>query len=107
MEIHRILGPGLLEIVYKDALEYEFDSKGIPYYRERKYEVKYKDVILPHYFVADFVVFEDLILEIKAVNGIVDQHIAWTLNYMTLAQSSVGLIINFGKNSLQHKRLVR
>ncbi len=56
MEVHRILGKGLLEIVYKDALEYEFKKRGIPYEREKEYPVKYKDVILPHSFNADFVV---------------------------------------------------
>ncbi len=50
MEVHRILGRGLLEIVYKDAIEYEFKKKSIPYEREKKYEVEYKDIILPHHF---------------------------------------------------------
>ena len=50
MEVHRILGRGLLEIVYKDAIEYEFNNKKIPYEREKKYTVEYKGIILPHYF---------------------------------------------------------
>ena len=53
MEVHRILGKGFLEIVYKDALEYEFKKKGISYEREKRYEIKYKDIILPHHFYAD------------------------------------------------------
>ncbi len=106
MEVHRILGPGLLEVVYKDAMEYEFRKNGIWYEREKKYEVFYKETILPHHFYADFVVFENIILEIKAVSGIVDEFMAWTLNYMKLANSPVGLIINFGTESLQYKRLV-
>jgi GxxExxY protein len=56
MDIHRILGKGLLEIVYKDAIEYEFKKNKISYEREKKYEVEYKGIILPHYFYADFVV---------------------------------------------------
>jgi len=64
MEVHRILGKGLLEIVYKDAIEYEFKENSIPYEREKKYEVEYKGVILPHQFYADFVVFDKIILEI-------------------------------------------
>ena len=106
MEVHRILGPGLLEIVYKDALEYEFRQKKIPYEREKKYEVIYKDIILPHYFYADFVVYEDIILELKAVSGIVDEFIKQTLNYVAIAKSPLGLIVNFGGGSLQYKRLV-
>ena len=71
-EVHNNLGPGFLEIVYKDALEYEFKKANIPYKREEKYEVNYKGVILPHYFYADFVVYEKIILEVKAVSGISD-----------------------------------
>jgi GxxExxY protein len=56
MEVHRVLGKGLLEIVYKDAIEYEFKQNGIPYEREKKYEIMYKGTILPHNFFADFVV---------------------------------------------------
>jgi len=51
MEVHRILGKGLLEVVYKDAIEYEFKNQKIPYEREKKYEVEYKGIILPHYFL--------------------------------------------------------
>ena len=59
MEIHNNLGSGFLEIVYKDALEYEFRKADIQYEREKEYEVIYKDIILPHKFYADFVVFDD------------------------------------------------
>jgi len=58
-EVHNSLGPGFLEIVYKDALEYEFKKAGIPFEREKKYEVHYKDLILSHKFYADFVVYEN------------------------------------------------
>jgi len=57
-EVHNNLGPGFLEIVYKDALEYEFRKAGIPYEREKKYTVNYKGKPLPHNFYADFVVFD-------------------------------------------------
>ena len=106
MEVHRILGPGLLEIVYKDALEFEFMQKGIFYEREKKYEVPYKDIILPHYFVADFVVFGDVILEVKGVSRIMEEYVKWTLNYMALGNCPLGLIVNFGTTSLQYKRLI-
>jgi len=67
MEVHNNLGAGLLEIVYKDALELEFQRAGILYEREKEYVVNYKGVILPHKFYADFVVYDKIILEIKAV----------------------------------------
>lgn len=106
MEVHSNLGKGLSEIVYKDALEYEFNINKIPYSRELKFEVKYKDVILNHFYYADFVAYNDIILEIKAKSGIIDEHIAQTLNYMSISKSKVGLILNFGEDSLSYKRLV-
>lgn len=106
MEVHKRLGRGFLEIVYKDALEYEFKIKNIPFRREVKYEVTYRDIILPHYFYADFVCFDNIILEIKATNGFAEEFYKQTLNYMAIAQSPVGLLVNFGKDSLDYKRLV-
>ncbi len=66
-EVHNNLGAGFLEIVYKDALEYEFRNAGINYEREKKYEFYYKGIILPHKFYADFVVNDDIILEVKVL----------------------------------------
>lgn len=106
MEIHRILGKGLLEIVYKDAIELEFNQRKIPYSREKKYEVEYKGIVLPHYFFADFVVFDKIILEVKAQKGIVEEHISWVLNYLAISKCQVGLIVNFGENSLVTKRVI-
>ena len=106
MEVHRILGKGLLEIVYKDAIEYEFKKKSILYEREKKYEVEYKGIILPHYFFADFVVFDNIILEVKAQKGIVDEHYSWVINYLAISKCPLGLIVNFGENSLITKRLI-
>ncbi|MBU1422355.1 MAG: GxxExxY protein [Bacteroidetes bacterium] len=106
MEVHRILGKGLLEIVYKDAIEYEFNKEKIPYEREKKYEVEYKEIILPHYFFADFVVFDKIILEVKAQKGIVDEHYSWVINYMAVSKCPLGLIVNFGESSLITKRVI-
>ncbi|OOG70410.1 GxxExxY protein [Flavobacterium sp. A45] len=106
MEVHRLLGPGLLEIVYKDALEIEFKNHNIPYEREKEYAVEYKGVILPHKFYADFVVYSDIILEVKSIKEISNDHLAQTLNYMKLADTPVGIIANFQNKSLVHKRLI-
>ena len=106
MEVHRILGRGLLEIVYKDAIENEFNRQNVPYEREKKYEVEYKDVILPHNFFADFVVFDQIILEVKAQKGIVDEHFSWVINYLAISKCPLGLIVNFGENSLVTKRII-
>jgi GxxExxY protein len=106
MEVHRLLGTGLLEIVYKDALEIEFKNHNIPYVREKEYTVEYKGIILPHRFYADFVVYNDIILEVKSVKEISNDHLAQTLNYMKLANTPVGIIANFQNKSLVHKRLI-
>lgn len=106
MDVHRTLGKGFLEIVYKDAIEYEFNKNNISYEREKKYEVDYKGVILPHYFFADFVVFDNIILEVKAQKGIVDKHYSWVLNYLAISKCTLGLIVNFGEDSLITKRLI-
>ena len=105
-EVHNNLGPGFLEIVYKDALEYEFIKAGIPYQRERKYEVNYKGFILPHKFYADFVVFGKIILEVKAVSAIVDEFVALAINYLKVSDNKLALIVNFGELKLNSQRIV-
>ena len=106
MEVHRILGRGLREIVYKDAMEYEFKHNKIPFKREVEYYVAYKDTVLKHKFYADFVVYGNLILEIKACEFIHEDFIPITLNYISIAKSPLGLIINFGASSLEYKRVI-
>ena len=106
MEVHNNLGKGFLEIVYKDALEYEFRKNNIPFEREKEYDVNYKNIILPHKFYADFVVFDKIILEVKGMAGIAEEHIAQTLNYLKVSGLKLGLIVNFGELSLQYKRVV-
>lgn len=106
MEVHNNLGKGFSEIVYKDALEIEFKEAKILYEREKKYSVNYKGIILPHKYYADFVVFGTIILEIKSVQYIIDEHIAQTLNYLKVSQNKVGLIVNFNEDKLQYKRLI-
>lgn len=106
IEIHKILGHGFLEIVYKDAFEYEFRKKNIFYQREKEFLIPYKDIILPHLFYADFFVFEKIILEIKAKDGIADDDYARTINYLKCSGCKVGLILNFGRVKLDIKRVV-
>jgi GxxExxY protein len=106
MEVHSNLGAGFLEIVYKDALEYEFRKANIPFEREKMYEVVYKNTILQHKFYADFVVFDNIILEIKGVSGISDEYIAQALNYLKVSKNNLALVVNFGQLSLNYKRVV-
>jgi len=106
MEVHRVLGRGLREIVYKDAMEYEFNRNRIPFEREKEYKVHYKEIVLAHRFYADFVVFGDLILEIKACESIHQDSINQTLNYIAIARCKLGLVINYGARSLQYRRVI-
>lgn len=106
MEVHNNLGPGFLEIVYKDALEYEFKKSGVLYEREKQYIVNYKGIELPHKFYADFVVFDSIILEVKAVSAICDEFIAQSINYLKVSNNKLALIVNFGELKLNYKRLV-
>ena len=105
-EVHNNLGPGFLEVVYKDALEYEFRKAGISYEREKEYTVRYKSIILPHKFYADFVIFDKIILEIKAVSGIADEFVAQAINYLKVSDNKLALIVNFGELKLNSKRIV-
>ena len=105
-DVHNNLGGGFSEIVYKDALEYEFKINSIPFEREKIYEIGYKDIILPRKYIADFVVYNNLILEVKAQSGIYDEDIKQTINYLACSKLSLGLIINFGENSLTFKRVI-
>jgi GxxExxY protein len=106
MEVHRILGKGFHEIVYKDAMEYEFKQKSLAYSREEKFRVHYKDTVLPRSYNADFVFEYKIILEVKAKPNVLDTHFKQTLNYLAAAKIKLALIINFGEDSLKFKRII-
>ena len=106
MEIHRELGKGHDEVIYKDALVVELSRATIAFSRERKYEVKYKDVILPHFYYADFVISEKILFEAKAVEKLTDAHIKQVLNYLAASKLKLGLLVNFGGDSLDWKRVI-
>jgi GxxExxY protein len=106
MEVHRELGHGFLEIVYKDALELLFRQNNIPYEREKEYCIMFKNILLPHKFYADFVVYDKIILEVKSMAGLIDEHIARTLNYLKVSGNKLGILVNFGCMQLEFKRLV-
>lgn len=106
MEVPNNLGAGFLEIVYKDALEFEFRRASILYEREKEYVVNYKGTVLPHKFYADFVIFDKIILEVKGMAGIADEHVAQALNYLKVSGNRLALIVNFGEIKLCHRRVV-
>ena len=106
MEVHKILGKGHSEVVYKDALEYEFKINSIPFEREKIYEIEYKDIILPRKYIADFVVYNEIIFEVKAISQLTNSDIKQTLNYLASSKNKLGLLANFGEDSLKYKRII-
>ena len=107
MEVHRELGNGFLEAVYQEALEEEFISRGIPYKREIPLTVYYKNKPLKKYYIADFVCYEKIIIEVKTVSALLSEHESQVLNYLSATKIKLGLLINFGNKSLEHKRIIK
>lgn len=106
MVVHKELGCDFLEPVYQEGLELEFISQKIPYKREEKIEIFYKKQLLSKYYIADFICYNKIIVEIKALSDLTTTHEAQILNYLKATQCKVGLLINFGKKSLEYKRFV-
>ena len=106
MEVHSELGFGFKEIIYKDALEIEFKSLEIPYQREKPYEIEYKGKILPRRYPADFVLYDSIIPELKAMPIIINNFILQTRNYLKASGIRLGIIANFGESSFKSNRVV-
>ena len=106
MEVHRVLGHGFLEAVYQEALAIEFALRGIPFVREQGIPVDYKDVRLLTHYRADFVCYDEIITEVKAlgeIGGVEDSQI---INYLKATGIQRGLLLNFGAPRLEYKRRV-
>ncbi len=107
MEVHNELGNGFLEAVYQEALSLEFNIRHIPHVREQKIEIRYKENTLAKFYQADFVCFKKIIVEVKCVNELTGIHESQLINYLKATGYKVGVLINFGAESLEYKRLVR
>ena len=106
MEVHATLGPGFLESVYQEAFAIELLSRKISFDTEKRIDIIYKGIKLEKHFVADFICDNHVIVEIKALSALTNEHQAQVLNYLKATGIKVGLLINFGSNSLEHKRLI-
>ncbi len=106
MEVHRILGPGFLEAVYQAALEHELTLRGIPFERQKRLAVIYKDQIIGEY-IADLVIDGKIILELKAVSKLTPAHEAQAHHYLAATGLHLAMLLNFGAPSLERKRIVR
>ena len=105
MEVHKVLGCGFIEVVYQEALEEEFKKRGIPYEREKELTVVYKGKLLSKTFRADFICYDKIILELKAVSDFTDDHYAQIYSYLKASQMDLGILINFGKANLDYIRI--
>ncbi len=106
MEVHRELGSGFLEAAYQEALALEFTARDVPHRREVELPVLYKGQQLDTRYRADFVCFDAVIVELKALSKLTGTERVQVINYLKASSLEVGLLINFGASSLEHERLV-
>jgi GxxExxY protein len=106
MEVHTVLGSGFLEPVYQEALEIELTTHGIPFEPQKELRIFYKGRYLNKMYIADFVVFDAIVVEIKALDRLTSREEAQLLNYLKATGFSVGILINFGSiGKLEWKRM--
>lgn len=108
IEVHKELGPGFLEAVYQEALEIELGSRNIPFQAQKCVEIFYKNRTLNKEYIADFICYDKIIVEIKALEKLSGKEEAQILNYLKATRLRVGLLINFGSHGkLEWKRFIR
>lgn len=106
MSVQNELGSSFLESVYQEALAVEFGNMGIPYVREQRMDIYYKDQLLDKKYSADFVCYQGIIVEIKVCSALNDAHTAQVLNYLSALKLRIALLVNFGTTRLEWKRVL-
>ena len=106
MKVHSQLGSGFLEAVYEEALAKEFEKEAIPFERQVNLDLYYDGEKMKKKYRADFVCYQKIILEVKAVSRIPNIFYKQLLNYLKITEYELGMLINFGDSSLQYKRIV-
>ena len=106
IEVHKTLGCGFLEPIYQESLSIEFQKQKIPFEREKILSIVYKDIELEKKYIADFVCYNKIIVELKALSTLSSEHEAQILNYLKATGYRLGLLVNFGEESLMYKRIV-
>lgn len=104
MKVHGILGPGFTEKVYQEALAIEFSERDIPFEREKEIHATYKGKVLEGTYIPDFICYDKIIVELKAVKELDDVHRSQAINYAKVASFKLSLLINFGESSLTTER---
>jgi len=105
-EVHKRLGVGLMEKVYQQALEIELKHRNIPFEREKRFNVYYRDQELDVQYIADFVCYDKIIVELKAVSELTDVHKAQVRNYLTITGYKLGLLCNFNEIYMEPIRVL-
>lgn len=106
MEVHNELGCGFLEPVYQEALSVVLFENKIPFVKEKVLDIEFRGRILDKKYVADFICFNEVIVELKALECLLPEHTAQVLNYLKATGKKLGLLINFGTTKLQYKRVI-
>lgn len=106
MEVHKQLGCGFLEAVYQEARAIELAKRNIPSKREVRLPIHYKDHVLATAYCADFICFDSVVIELKALAHMSGTEEAQVINYLKATGYEVGLLLNFGARSLQHHRFI-
>jgi len=104
--VHRFLGNGFQEVIYQRALKIEFEKEGLLFEREKEMDIFYDDVVVGNRRV-DFLVDEDVMVELKAITKLEDVNIAQLVNYIEAYKVKIGLLVNFGAKSLEVKRYIK
>ncbi len=104
--MNRELGPGFLEAVYQEALAIEFGKQHIPFEQEKVLSIVYKDIELEKKYIADFICYDKIIVELKALSQLTSEHESQILNYLKATGYKLGILVNFGEKSLKYKRMV-
>lgn len=107
IEVHRELGSGFLEAVYQEALEIELTQRQIPFVRQQPLPIRYKQTVLNKLYIADLVCFDQIIVEIKAIQRLTSIEHAQLLNYLKATHKPLGILANFhSRPTLEWKRLI-
>ncbi len=106
MEVHNELGCGFLESVYQESLALELELQNIPFVKEKTIEINYKGHKLKKFYKADFICYNNVIVELKALSNLTTEHESQIINYLKATEVKVGLLINFGQKSLEYKRFI-
>ena len=104
--VHKELGQGFLESVYQEAVEITFNKEAIPFVREQELNISFNGQLLEKKFYVDFLCYDQIIVELKAVKALDQNHEAQVINYLKASNKPLGILINFGEKSLVYKRLI-